>query len=79
MEILDSVSWAHDRLLPWLEVHRRVESATVHPTCATRHMGLAGRLRSLAGVIPTSSFVPSVSIQAVVRRDRCRRRGSLST
>ncbi len=48
LEILDSVAWAHDRLLPWLEVDRKVESATVHPTCATRHMGLAARLRTIA-------------------------------
>ena len=41
LEILDSVAWAHDRLLPWLEVAEKVGSATVHPTCATRHMGLA--------------------------------------
>jgi D-lactate dehydrogenase len=57
LEILDSVAWAHDRLLPWLEVSRRVESATVHPTCATRHMGLAGRLRSLAGELAEEVYV----------------------
>jgi D-lactate dehydrogenase len=48
LEILDSVAWAHDRLLPKLEVAAKVGSATVHPTCATRHMGLALRLRALA-------------------------------
>jgi D-lactate dehydrogenase len=57
LEVLDSVAWAHDRLLPWLEVSRRVESATVHPTCATRHMGLAGRLRSLAGELAEEVYV----------------------
>jgi D-lactate dehydrogenase len=49
LEVLDSVAWAHDRLLPRLEVGQRVGSVTVHPTCATRQMGLAPRLRSLAG------------------------------
>ena len=44
LEILDSVAWAHDRLLPGLEVDRKVELGAVHPTCATRHIGLAGRL-----------------------------------
>ena len=48
LEILDSVAWAHDRLLPWLEVGEKIGSATVHPTCATRHMGLSHRLESLA-------------------------------
>jgi len=51
LEILDSVAWAHDRLLPELEVVGKVGSATVHPTCATRHMGLAPRLRRLAGAL----------------------------
>ncbi len=51
LEIIDSVTWAHDRLLPELEIGERVGSATVHPTCATRHMGLAPRLRRLSRVL----------------------------
>ncbi len=57
LEILDSVAWAHDRLLPWLEVRNRVASATVHPTCATRHMGLAGRLRAIADELADEVYV----------------------
>ena len=57
LEIVDSVAWAHDRLLPWLEIHRKVGAATVHPTCATRHMGLAPRLRSLAGELAEEVYV----------------------
>jgi D-lactate dehydrogenase len=57
LEILDSVAWAHDRLLPWLEVAERVGSATVHPTCATRQMGLAPRLRALADVLADEVYV----------------------
>ena len=57
LEILDSVAWAHDRLLPWLEVAAEVGSATVHPTCATRHMGLARRLESLAGALAEEVYV----------------------
>jgi D-lactate dehydrogenase len=51
LEILDSVAWAHDRLLPWLEVGQKVGAATVHPTCASRHLGLAQRLEALAGAL----------------------------
>ncbi len=58
LEVLDSVAWAHDRLLPLLEVGRRVGSATVHPTCATRRMGLATRLESLAGALAEEVYVP---------------------
>jgi D-lactate dehydrogenase len=57
LQILDSVAWAHDRLLPQLEVARKVGSATVHPTCATRQMGLAPRLRSLAGALADDVYV----------------------
>jgi D-lactate dehydrogenase len=57
LEILDSVAWAHDRLLPRLEIARKVGSATVHPTCATRQMGLAPRLRSLAGALAEDVYV----------------------
>jgi D-lactate dehydrogenase len=57
LEILDSVVWAHDHLLPKLEVSDKVASATVHPTCATRHMGLAPRLRSLAGALADDVYV----------------------
>ena len=57
LEIIDSVAWAHDHLLPWLELTDKVGSATVHPTCATRHMGLAPRLRSLAGALADDVYV----------------------
>jgi D-lactate dehydrogenase len=58
LEILDSVGWAHDRLLPGLEVTGRVGSATVHPTCACRQMGLAPRLRALASALADEVYVP---------------------
>jgi D-lactate dehydrogenase len=57
LEILDSVAWAHDHLLPKLEIASKVGSATVHPTCATRHMGLAPRLRRLAGALADDVYV----------------------
>jgi len=62
LTILDSVAWAHDRLLPRLEVGAKVGSATVHPTCATRQMGLAPRLRALADALAEEVYVaPSSS------------------
>ena len=50
LEILDSVRWA-ERLLPWLEVGEKAGAVTVHPTCASRRMGLAAPLRALAGAL----------------------------
>lgn len=62
LEILDSVAWAHDHLLPKLHIGSKVGSATVHPTCATRHMGIAPRLRRLAGALAEDVHVaPSAS------------------
>jgi D-lactate dehydrogenase len=57
LQILDSVAWAHDRLLPQLEIARKVGSATIHPTCATRQMGLAPRLRTLANALAEDVYV----------------------
>ena len=57
LTILDSVAWAHDQLLPRLTVSRRATSATVHPTCATRQLGLAPRLRSLATALAEDVYI----------------------
>jgi len=57
LEILDSVAWAHDRLLPRLEIGEKVASATAHPTCATRHMGLAPRLHALTAALADEVYI----------------------
>jgi D-lactate dehydrogenase len=57
LTILDSVAWAHDRLLPQLDVTRKVGSATVHPTCSTRQLGLAPRLKRLAQALAEDVYV----------------------
>jgi D-lactate dehydrogenase len=56
MEIVDSVAWAL-RLLPNLEIGQKVESATAHPTCATRRLGLAHPLRALAEALADEVYV----------------------
>jgi hypothetical protein len=43
-----------DRVLGRASDISRVGAVAVHPTCATREMGLAGRLRSLAGALAAS-------------------------
>jgi D-lactate dehydrogenase len=50
LEILDSIAWAK-RLLPNLEIPRKLGSVAVHPACSTRHLGLERELRELAGAI----------------------------
>jgi D-lactate dehydrogenase len=58
MTILDSVAWAHDRLLPDLEVVRKVDAAAIHPTCATHRQGHAWRLGALAAALADNVYLP---------------------
>jgi D-lactate dehydrogenase len=57
LEVLDSVAWA-ERLLPNLEIRQRLGSVAVHPTCSTRHMGLEGLLREIAGAMADEVVQP---------------------
>jgi D-lactate dehydrogenase len=59
IEVLDSIAWAHDRLLARLRVARKVPSAAVHPTCATSQLGLAPKLQALAGALAERVLVPA--------------------
>ena len=58
VEIIDSVAWAHDHLLPRLEVGRRAGRATVHPPCSTRHLGQAAKLEALTRAVADEVVVP---------------------
>ena len=58
LEILDSVAWAHGRLMPKLELGRRLRSVAVHPTCSTRQLGLTDQLREVAEEIADEVTVP---------------------
>jgi D-lactate dehydrogenase len=57
LEILDSVAWV-ERLLPELEVGRKLGSVAVHPTCSTRQLELAGGLARVAGALAESVEIP---------------------
>lgn len=56
IEIVDSVAWAL-RLLPDLDITEKVSSATAHPTCATRRLGLAPSLRTLAAALADDVYI----------------------
>ena len=58
LTVLDSVAWAHDRLLPGLEVTGKVDAAAIHPTCATHRQGHALRLGALAAQIADDVYLP---------------------
>ncbi|MBS1888068.1 MAG: FAD-binding oxidoreductase [Actinobacteria bacterium] len=58
LQILDAVAWAHDRLLPALDIRRKVGAAAIHPTCATNRQGDSARLRALAAALADDVYLP---------------------
>jgi D-lactate dehydrogenase len=69
IEILDSVAWAK-RLLPNLEIPRKLGSVAVHPTCSTRHLGLERELREVAGAFADEVFQPAQATCCGMAGDR---------
>jgi D-lactate dehydrogenase len=67
--VLDAVTWAGE-LLPSLTVGRRAASATVHPPCSTRHLGLAGPLEGLARALADDVLVPVAATCCGMAGDR---------
>jgi len=59
LTILDSVAWAHDRLLPKLEIRRKVASAVLHPSCSINHLKLAKKLHVLAAAMADEAVTPA--------------------
>ena len=58
LTLLDSVDFAHDRLLPRLTVPRTVASVALHPVCSLHHAGTEDKLRAIAAAIADEVFVP---------------------
>jgi D-lactate dehydrogenase len=58
VEVLDSIAWAHDRLLPALDVRRRVGTVAVHPSCSAGHLGLQPKLETLLAGLADEVFTP---------------------
>jgi D-lactate dehydrogenase len=58
--LLDAVEWVQ-RLLPALEIKRKVGSVAVHPTCSARHLGLAHRLQEVAAALADEVVVPAAA------------------
>jgi D-lactate dehydrogenase len=61
VEVLDSVAWVHDRLLPQLPVPRRAGAVAVHPPCSVRHLGLVPQLRTIAAALAEEVVVPTTA------------------
>jgi D-lactate dehydrogenase len=59
LTMFDSIAWAHDRLLPQLEIPRKVDSAVLHPSCSINHLKLANKLHALAAAMADETVTPA--------------------
>jgi D-lactate dehydrogenase len=58
LEILDSVAFVHDYLLPKLELKPLDDDVILHPVCSVTKMDLAGKLTAIANKCSRSATVP---------------------
>ena len=58
MQVIDALAWAHEELLPRLTVTHRLERVVVHPTCASRHLGLDRALAGVAAAVADEVVIP---------------------
>lgn len=56
--IMDSIEFAHDRLLPKLTFKQFTTSIALHPVCSVLKMGLSARLEAVARKCSSEVFVP---------------------
>jgi len=61
IRVIDSIEWLDAELIPRLQIQRRLGSATLHPTCSTRHLGLASALRRVGEALAEEATVPVVA------------------
>ena len=48
LTILDSIEFAHDRILPELAIHRKVHSVALHPVCSAAKMAITPKLTRIS-------------------------------
>jgi D-lactate dehydrogenase len=58
LQILDSVAFVHDQLLPRLTVRQRVRSVALHPVCSAVKMNLSAKLEEIARACCNEVTVP---------------------
>ncbi|MEA2208118.1 MAG: D-lactate dehydrogenase, partial [Solirubrobacteraceae bacterium] len=70
IEVLDSVAWAHDRLLARLEVSHKVATTALHPTCSVAQLGESEKLLALARELADEVVVPVATTCCGMAGDR---------
>ena len=70
VEVLDSIEWLHDRVLPGLELPRKAGAVAVHPPCSVRHLTLVPKLRRVAEALAEEVVVPTTATCCGMAGDR---------
>ena len=70
VEVLDSVEWVHDRVLPGLELTRKAGAVAVHPPCSVRHLALVPKLRRVAEALAEEVVLPTTATCCGMAGDR---------
>jgi D-lactate dehydrogenase len=58
LTILDSIEFAHDRLLPTLPIRRKVHSVALHPVCSAAKMAITPKLIRISNACSETVQVP---------------------
>jgi len=58
LEFLDSVEFAHDELIPKLQVDHKLPSVAVHSTCSVVKMGVSAKLANIGKALGNRVVVP---------------------
>jgi D-lactate dehydrogenase len=61
IDVSDSIDWVHDRLLEQLAPRHKLPSVLVHPTCSAGHLGLTGKLVSIAEKVADQVIIPAAT------------------
>jgi D-lactate dehydrogenase len=61
VQVLDSIAWVHDHLLEHLEIRRRLARVVLHPTCASKHLGLSEALAAIAEDLAEEVVIPAAA------------------
>ena len=70
LTIHDSVTWAGETLLPKLNVKSKVSTATMHPTCSMRALGVEPTMRRIVLKLAEKPFLPLNSTCCAFAGDR---------
>lgn len=56
--VIDAVAFVAERVLPALPAGERIDSLTIHPTCASTRLGIADALVAVGGAVADEVVVP---------------------